>query len=399
MFIDSLVCELNYEPQDPLPQCLFFADDGLLLCNTLSVARNQLFVAERWAKQNGMTYNVAKCAVICTLQSPTVGKPILHLCNIEIPVVQQYKYLGFPVTAVGIDFVQHLNIQTESATSFLKFMQVQCSEWTPYTRYIIYSTFLRPKLEYGAPLTYAFKEVSKLKDMFVSIQKLQNESVAWIFHSNTNKIKLLHGILGALTVQQRFSHLRCSFQLHIDHTALTNPIRNLISSSQPNQYLFTLRTDQLYEQFQTLSDLPPSYPALKYRMSGFLLSQRSIIISQSKSVLINYIPKTARTDGLVDKVLTAPIFYQNTFLSWRRGALFLNNKCICGNRWNRGHITCLPKVALNFIHQNQFIKSQKEMSTNFCELDYLLNVQMWDIAFETIKSWEQAMDRVKVMEC
>ena len=189
-------------------------------------------------------------------------------------------------------------------------------------------------------------------------------------------------------MKERFSHLRCSFQLHLDHSAIHNPLRTLIAQSKSDQYLSALRFNDLYKRFKMKPDLPSAYPALKNLMSEFLLSRRSGIISQSKSVLVNYIPISARTDGLVDRTLIAPIQYQRTFLSWRRGTLFLNNKCSCQQRWHRGHIPCLPLVSLTSHHRIQFLEWKSQMSKNFCELDYLLNKQEWDLAFEVIKSWQ-----------
>src|SRR5436190_22176626 len=226
---------------------------------------------------------------------PTVGENTFILDGVEIPVVNTYKYLGFPITAKGIDFEQHIHTQITSSTSFLKFVQIQCAEWSPYTRYAIYSTFLRPKLEYGAPLTFAFKQFTKSKTLFDSIQKLQDQVISWLFNCSNNKINVLNGILGTLTVDQRFSHLRCSFQLHLDHSSSTNPIRTLISCSNSCQFLYSLRSDLLYNQFKSLNDLPTNYLQLKKRMATFLLSRRSVILSQSKSVLVNYIPITARS--------------------------------------------------------------------------------------------------------
>jgi hypothetical protein len=396
MFIDPLNDKLNYEHPTTIPQSLFFADDGLLLSRSEEEARRQLSIAEKWAIDNGMTYNVLKCGVIST--APTVGKTPFILFGTEIPLVSHYKYLGFLVTANGIDFHEHIRIQTESAASFLKFIQVQCSEWSPYTRYIIYTTFLRPKLEYGAPLIYAFKEYTKTNHLLTPIQKIQDEAIAWVFNANVNKIRVLEGIVGALTVERRFSHLRCSFQLHLDHTTECNPIRTLISLSNSSQYIFTLRTDKLYEQFKSNSVLSSTHFELKNGMSDFLRSQRSRIILQSKSILVNYISKDARTDGLIDRVFTAPIQYQRLFLSWRRGTLFLNKKCICGERWHRGHISCLTKVTLTFKHRMEFIKYQEKHSKNFCELDYLLNIQRWNFAFDVIKSWQKDLDGVNAIK-
>ena len=391
MFIDSLIYKLNYDHSVRIPSCLFFADDGLLLPKSKADASQQLAIADSWAKQNGMKYNVLKCGMICIDNSPLVGENAFVLDGKKIPIVDSYKYLGFSITKTGIDFKQHIQSQIISSTAFLKFVQIQCAEWSPYTRYIIYSTFLRPKLEYGAPLTYGFKEFSKSKTLLNPIQELQDTAIAWIFNCSSNKIKVLEGILGALTVEQRFSHLRCSFQLHLDHSNIHNPIRSLVQSSQQCQFLYFFRSNKLYKEFQS-EDLPTHYAALKKCMAKFLLSRQSGILLQSKSTLINYIPFTARSDSLIDKVLHSPIQFQRTFLSWRRGSLFLNSICICKGRWHRGHIPCLPIPQFSLQNRVDFDKIKEEYSKNFCEVDYLLNVQEWDLAWNILMDWTNLLN-------
>jgi len=261
------------------------------------------------------------------------------------------------------------------------YIQVQCSEWSPYTRYIIYTTFIRPKLEYGAPLTVSFES----KDILRPIQKLQDEAIAWIFNTNANKVKVLYGILGALCIEDRFSHLRCSFQLHLDHSSLSNPIRSLA--------IFPV--DRLYQNFVANVDGVRPYSQLKIAMVEFLLSRRSGILGRSKSILVNYIAPDSRTDRLIDRVLLSPIQYQRMFLSWRRGSLFLNQICVCKERWHRGHIPCLPKGSLNIELQEDFERCKEKRTKKFCEVDYLLNVQEWDVAFEWIQLWKKTLDSIK----
>ena len=387
MFVDSLSHMLNNNPQTILPQSLFFADDGLLLCRTDSEVTRALTIAQKWAQDNDMIYNVAKCGII----SLYPAQATFTLSGSEIPIVDSYKYLGFVVNRSGIDFTKHLQLQVDTGTSFLKFLQVQCSEWTPYTRYVIYNTFLRPKLEYGAPLVYS---LMKNQELYSNTQSLQNQVIAWIFNSNVKHIKVLDGILGVLTVYQRFQHLRCSFQLHLDNSALSNPIRPLVASLPQ---LSCFRSDPLYTQFKSNPDLPIPYPALKKALSCFLTSQRSGILSQSKSILVNYISPKSRTEGLVDKVLQSPIHCQRLLLSWRRGALFLLTKCICGKPWNRGHISCFSQITLSDEHQSEYILLKEGQSKNFCQVDYLLNIGEWDLVMEILRRWEKEFSKSPIV--
>jgi hypothetical protein len=161
----------------------------------------------------------------------------------------------------------------------------------------------------------------------------------------------------------------------------SNPLRRLITSSIE---LSPLRRNKLYDQFLEISELPTDHKALQQKMSEFLRSQRSKVVIGSSSILVRYIPLSARTIGLVDKALTAPLQYQRLFLLWRHGGLFLLNVCVCGERWHRGHIPCLPVIELFKEQEEEFVKEKETYGKNFCKLDYLLNHCEWKMAFEVI---------------
>jgi len=397
MFVDSLVHRLNRDASTDLPNCLFFADDGLLLPRTKKHGRNMLNIAEKWAKENGMNYNVSKCGVIYT-DLPTVGDTPLILFGDIIPIVSTYKYLGFPITSQGIDFDVHIQTQITSASSFLKFVQVQCSEWSPYTRYIIYNTFVRPKLEYGAPLTYTFSVFSNNKTLLHSLQTIQNTTFSWIFNSNIKRPNVLQGILGALPIDIRFSHLRTSFQLHLQYCDNNNPLQHLIQKSKSNQYIYRLKSDKGYSEFLNIPDLPTSHIQLKQSMFQFLSSRRSEFLAKSKSLLVNYIPRTARSDSLIDRTILSPIQYQRMFLAWRRGTLFWGMKCICGQKWTRGHISCLSDFILPSELDANFNAQCIQHSKNFCKVDFLLNVQEWERAAEILSIWQTSLSATECIK-
>jgi len=127
-------------------------------------------------------------------------------------------------------------------------------------------------------------------------------------------------------------------------------------------------------------------------MSTFLLSRRVGILSQSKSILVNYIHLTARSASLIDKVLLSPLPFQRTFLSWRRGSLFLNSICICKERWHRKHISCLPIPQLISKYRIDFDKVKGQHTKNFCEVDYLLNIQEWNYAWNALQIWTNILN-------
>jgi hypothetical protein len=98
LFLDSLVVELNRLNRSEIPLCLLYANDGALLAPDFATAKILLRIAERWATEHGMIYNVAKCGVLC-IDSLLVQ---LILNGLPIPIVDLYKYLGLPVAAKEI---------------------------------------------------------------------------------------------------------------------------------------------------------------------------------------------------------------------------------------------------------------------------------------------------------
>ena len=386
MFIDSLVRRLNIgRPDRTVPSCLFFADDGALLCEGMGEARRLLRIAEHWAKDNGMAFNVPKCGVIH--RDPSAKSP-LSVDGSEIPTVDTYRYLGFNVTSRGIDFAAHVVSRAEAGQAFLGFARAQCTEWVPSARRSIYNTFIRPQLEYGAPLIYAHRTIDGDKSLLRPLQDVQDRALNWILGSESKHYNVLRGILGTETVEERLRHLRAGFQRHLHETNDENPIRALIVASLPGDLLHALRSDALFDEF--MSGQTGSRP-LKDSLREFLLRKRRATVSNGRSILVGYVPLSARTDGLVDRVLMSPAKTQQCFVLWRIGSLFTNRKCPCGSRWLRGHIPCLYDDPLSAELREAFREAKGTMSKNFCKLDFLLNRQEWEWAARLIARWTEEL--------
>ena len=394
LFIDSLIVELNRINSSNIPRCLFYADDGALLAPDIATAKHLLCVAERWANDHGMIYNVSKCGILSIH-----GVPVqLTLHGLSIPIVHSYKYLGFPMTSKGIDFCQHLKNLAESSNRFLDFIQFDGHEWSPGVRWAIYRTFIRPQMEYGAPLLKEFADMRSDHSFFDPFQSIQDRAFRWILFSNADTPRLHQGILGALPVSLRFTHLRCRFQLHIDQSSTQNPLRVIIHSlTALGKFVGRFRHNTLYNEFKRSKiyqeDPIRSKITLSEYLSQHLLSLRSahLCTLQTQLILLTYITIDGRTRSLTDHVLNAPPAFQSEFVSWRKGVLFVNRKCPCKSLWTRRHIKCLPVVTLPPELESLFQAEKQKQSEKFVCLDFLLNVKEWDLAHHVIDLWSKAL--------
>jgi Reverse transcriptase (RNA-dependent DNA polymerase) len=399
LFIDSLLYEMDDHPsRTAIPSCLFYADDGVILAQNIQRARKLLAVAADWSRRNEMVFNISKCGVILPSDlRPFLDQDPLLLQGEALPVVESYKYLGLPITADGIDFPTYIKSRAETAVAFLKYIQFGSTSWTPSTRWAIYRTFLRPQVEYAAPLVYAFTLIPGHGDDLQPLQTAQSDALAWILNTKVILDNLNHGLLGVLPVTHRFRHLRCQFELHKNGLHIQNPFLTILAQwrvgfGDHRKLLYYLRKDDLYEEFRPTVGLPRGtltgdLRPIKAKLHDFLISKRMIYLRSHKSVLLGYI--TDRTESLVDKSIYAPVKWQSHFLSWRRGALFLNRKCVCNQRWNRSHIKCLPsglqKLSPNLIVD--FEKSRSDFSTNYSIIDFLLNKSHWKECWDILNEW------------
>lgn len=121
---DGLIRDLN-DGTEGLPRAVFYADDGALLYREEAEIEPLLELVGRWCKRNGIEVNAAKCGHVTLRPDPG---PVCWGTEL-IPQVQEYRYLGFPVTAKGIDFQDHLGRRLEQAKANARFMAQHSATW------------------------------------------------------------------------------------------------------------------------------------------------------------------------------------------------------------------------------------------------------------------------------
>ena len=103
LFVDRLLEELN-NGSPLIPHSLFYADDSILLASDPEEIQRLLDIVVRWSASYQMTLNVKKCGYL----TPPNDNTVVYLRREEVPRLDRYVYLGFPVIGVGIDFEGHL---------------------------------------------------------------------------------------------------------------------------------------------------------------------------------------------------------------------------------------------------------------------------------------------------
>ncbi len=145
-----------------------------------------------------------------------------------IESVPSYKYLGVDVGANGIQVASTFERMVSKALTALSLLEARGGTWGPGLKLHVYRTFVRPTLEYAAPLVYTYMQAypsAKLTAAWVEAQKVHERALVFITGGTHVRNKVIHLAMLALeTTEQRFSYLRDSFQAHLDRICESDTI-------------------------------------------------------------------------------------------------------------------------------------------------------------------------------
>jgi hypothetical protein len=372
LFIDDLLEMVN--PLSPkLPDCVFYADDGVLI--TEDSLPEKLQLVEYWTKQNGILLNPTKCAVVSS--NPNLLP--LRVYDQEIPQVETYLYLGFPVTSDGIDFLQYLSQRVKVAQGRAHWLRPHSGGWGPAHRLRVYKQYLAPMFEYGAPLVWAWAKDNL--DLFDKATIGFKDLMSWISDTQDSRYRITANLCGLTMLQMRFQLLHTKYQWIIEQMNPSNPLKQLLAQPHPLLFLHSLQNDALFKQFKVGDKHGPTIPeALCY----FLRDQHKQQIQRDsqKSHLTSLIPMNSRqVPGLFlgDISLKAPVQYQKLLFAYRRGVFMFKSICICNAKFHRGHEVCFTSIALHLLSHTDRAKKRAmwlDLSLDcleFTNLDFFIN--------------------------
>jgi hypothetical protein len=274
-------------------------------------------------------------------------------------------------------------------------IQFSSNSWSSYTRWIIYTTFIRPKFEYAAPLFKCFTLALKSVALYRPMVAAERSAISWVLRCTGRTPNVDAGILGCYPIAQRFSHLRTMFQLHRLQLRQENPLVIVLKSPlgmKSANMIRYLDSDPVYDEFTLLN---PTIPLMfqKPVLREFLLSRRKQYLQTKATTILKYIDPKSRRPSLLDCTLLAPTEYQQDFISWRRGKWLMGHKCICGKPWNRSHVEhfgTTESLVPGGLY-GKYRRTQCNYPRHYTIIDFLLNHKEFKIAFALLQNWKKRM--------
>ena len=404
LFVDGLLEMLN-EGSTRYPVALFFADDGVLVTDDRTDTQMLLDIVYGWGQSNGIELNVAKCGHLTSLPNPkalTIGEE-------TIAPVESYDYLGFPMTARGIDFRSHVEGRMTAAVGRSRWLSRFSDDWGPAHRLRVYHRYLAPMFEYGAPLVYAWALESKetLQQFETSASGFKS-LMAWVARSEDGRYMLTANLCGLNSLLTRFELLHTFYQLILDGMESTNPLRKILDEPRQLSYRpdfkYRLGHSARYNSFKKeMKEERFDKSSLRTRSKRW---RASALASDSHEIhLTALIPAEARrVKGLflADISLSVPMPAQELLFQYRRANFCWGRMCVCDPRkaFDRGHETCraLPQ-PVRLTRKQRWRKAMMGVGLGlggrkFTDLDFLLNVGRLDDATTVLEAVKETLSQV-----
>lgn len=213
-------------------QCLFYADDGVLLARDLEILRSLTDILTEWSTRADIAVNVKECGIIVgRTASPDEIADSIYVSGRTLPIVGVCSYLSFPVKSRGIDFCEYLGKRSSKANGRASFLRLYSDAWGLTYRLRIYGRYLAPIFEYGAPLAFAWacQNEANMK-AFQSATEGWKGLVGWILDYSPDGSAVGANLYGVLEPAVRFQHLHTSFQRLLSLSPPESPLNACLAS-------------------------------------------------------------------------------------------------------------------------------------------------------------------------
>lgn len=336
IFIDDLAWQLDDVCKDNsnhrTPSNIMYADDVQCITTDGSLVQPMCDTVTLWCDANGMMVSITKCGYMGSNQEP----PTLQ--HMAVPVVSRYKYLGFPHGLKTIDFKAHLLSATRKAQSTLNYCRANGNHWPPWVRLVVYKTFIRPVLEYGAQLAFVAVTEQQIKQL----DEVQEQAIKWTVPQAPNQ-RIGAVVLGVPRLWHRYEGLAGMFYDHMLHCAHDHPVRALITSAGRGPWPHGMISPRVASS-KFMSRLPQhSLGRPISSRTALKMWYMETVKKQSRNG--ESIPRHCRTSicGPDYTIYLREDDLRDQAIRWRTGSFGFSRWCLRGHRFNkacvvRGHI-------------------------------------------------------------
>lgn len=410
IYIDDLLEALLEKcPQLIWPVALGYADDLILQHLKEAVMQELLNIAGDWNIRNGLCFNIEKCASL----TPHKKAKFYLNDNDLIPYAESYNYLGFPLYRDGINWQEHVDNMSKNATNAL--INAKLATWNlpEYNKMIIYKTFIRPKMEYGAGLLSVMerKEEEDGKISLLPIEEVDMEAMRWIFgvgkytspmRAVTDIPRPRHRFFG-LSVRLRQKLLDQSKESPLMHT-----YNSLIGKIQSNDSKLSVIIKLLKKPHIGYAEykIPPANKPLDYvtdeQLKQYHLEMYRLPLdngdpsTMAACIIPSARAKCKRGAGY-DQVLRYPHpKTRKMTILWRINFAFdMKAKCPrCTEPFNRGHLSKCKvtseilegDVTVLAAHMNHKQSRINRVPESYNYLDAAMNAQKWTITNQVVET-------------
>lgn len=371
VFIDPLARNLN----DGFPVMeypgLLFADDIQIVHQSLQVIQESLDKIDVWCMENGMEVNLKKCATTSKGRSFTLAGGIIEYAH-------SYRYLGVPTGSHGIQWDIMRDQRITNGTKILNWCRRFEASWAISVKLAIFKAFIRPSTEYGGVLIYKYFQPQQRAATLQPYESFLSEAIAWIGGLSQRYKSQVQMVLAIPSMSNRFSHLAAGLAESFQGSSIRNPVRRVMEWFTEKWWIQSLTkkcwNEHLLTDYRNHNQArpPDSQISLSRFLKKFALRQVQEVCPSLSRAISNSsrVGKGLGADGFV----TLPLKSMQKFcLQWRANAFCHLKRCVCTERFTRGHYErCL----------DEFIDMK---------LDDALNLRRWDLV-------EQQMELLQMLE-
>ena len=329
-------------------------------------------------------------------------------------MVASYTYLGMPFTMDakgGPDVLAHTvrrNAQAETILAALS-QHIACASWPEMAKLSIYKTFIRPIIEYAAPLILPTMQLAKMVShpkrkrkrkkkrphreadsrdvpprcppnpitMLTMLENTQKRALSWIFGRKIPHAVLL-SLAGLSPISLRLEELSTRFLGHLSRMHSGNPLSSHVTTTSLSC------SPLLNGVLNHRHDVPNLAPSI---IKNHYIEKRLCLLSKLSTLTRYILPECRIPHGGPDQCLRicSPSI-RRLAIRWRCNTLGTFATCmVCNLPFSRAHLTRCDLVPMSMLAGSlnaSFLQSylQASQSANNDEahhytiLDHLLNM-------------------------